>query len=624
MSQTTTATTTATMSQPNTNLPPSMIRRDQRPSNTTTRQRRGNTNRPYDNGGNASGHSSGGEEDAQSLSPIKSLSETLKEMNGGQAAAGGYSQQAAAQTLPNRNMGWDRPGKMSLNRAEDANGGDHFSLDDGTYYSGCDDEGHSVYSTGSTFSTTLGPWAVPLDWTASFLYTYVGFDLRACLARWGYNARMIRRVLLPRLCKGVAVLIFLSFVFSGKSGGDEEDSAASTTAAMKKSNMRSSGNGLGKDFANFDAMKDAKKTDDIKPKTAPTTKGSMADIISATAAAKEGGNSKDDSNDISGSDLSDKKKKDKNNKKKDKVKLPIPNVLANLSDLNVPYDAGTETPYFWDVHFSGETIAERVFSKCHGLAQAAEHGLQQPDFTEDELAVFDLDGDKFVNVDLSMEAGIDRAARLDLVGSRLANVIISPDLPQAAKVFTDRNQGRMFAIFRHPVDRAVSMYYYLSTATWDPMYNPKLKEMSLQEYAKSSSVENNWLTRFIVGKKSGALGPEHMVLAKKIVRNKILVGLYTDMETSLSRFDRYFGWTNHAREKAGGFQAREETTEQTNKCRAAFVEAGDDRHNHPTVEPNSKEWDLIVRQNKYDMELYEYIKQLYKTQAEQIFGVHVK
>ena len=433
---------------------------------------------------------------------------------------------------------------------------------------------------------------------------------------------MIRRVLLPRLCKGVAVLIFLSFVFSGnKSGGDDEGIAASssTTAAMKKSSIRSSsGNGLGKDFANFDGIKDGTKTDDVKTKTASTTKGSMADIISSTAAAKEGGNSKDDSNDISGSDLSDKKKKDK---KKDKAKLPIPNALGNLSDLNVPYDAGTETPYFWDVHFAGETIAERVFSKCHGLAQAAEHGLQHPDFTEDELAVFDLDGDKFVNVDLSMEAGIDRAARLDLVGSRLADVIISPDLPQAAKEFTDRNKGRMFAIFRHPVDRAVSMYYYLSTATWDTMYNPKLKEMSLQEYAKSSSVENNWLTRFLVGKKSGALGPEHMVLAKKIVRNKILVGLYTDMETSLSRFDRYFGWTNHAREKAGGFQAREETTEQANKCRAAFVEAGDDRHNHPTVEPKSKEWDLIARQNKYDLELYEYIKQLYKTQAEQIFGV---
>jgi hypothetical protein len=61
--------------------------------------------------------------------------------------------------------------------------------------------------------------------------------------------------------------------------------------------------------------------------------------------------------------------------------------------------------------------------------------------------------------------------------------------------------------------------------------------------------------------------------------------------------------------------------EQADKCRAAFVAAGDDRHNHPTVEPQSKEWDLIIRQNKYDMELYEYIKKLYKTQADQIFGV---
>jgi len=601
------------MSQPNPNLP-SMIR-DQRPSSTTTRQRRGNTAaRAYDG---MSGHSSGGEEDAQSLSPIKSLSETLKEMDGGQAVSGGYAQQVAAaahahaQALPHHNRGGE-DGEQFF---------DNDGAEGGTHYSEYDDGGYSVHSADSTFSTSLGPWAVPLDWTASFLYKYVGFDLRAYLARWGYNARMIRRVLLPRLCKGVAVFIFLSFALSSTGSGGEDDTAAgisgSSSTAMKKANIRSS-NGIGKDVANFDVMKDTsvKKTDATKPKL--TTKDSKVDILSAAAAAaaKDGSNSKNESKDNSGSDL----KKDKK-KKKHKSKLSIPDALTNLSDLNVPYDAETETPYFWDVHFAGETIAERVFSKCLGLAQAAEHGLQQPDFTEDELAIFDLDGDKFVNVDLSVDVGIDRAARLDLAGSRLADVIISPDLPQAAKVFTDRNKGRMFAIFRHPVDRAVSMYYYLSTATWDPMYNPKLKEMNLQEYAKSSSVENNWLTRFLVGKKSGALGPEHMVVAKKIVRNKILVGLYTDMETSLSRFDQYFGWTNHAREKAGGFRAREEAVEQANKCRSAFVEAGDNRHNHPSVEPNSKEWNLIVRQNKYDMELYDYIKQLYKTQAEQIFGV---
>ena len=617
-------TTTTTMNHPNPNnssLPPSMIRRDQRPSNTTTRQRRGNTAGRACDGG--AGHSSGGEEDALSLSPIKSLSETLKEMNGGRAGGraggGAYSQQAAtahAQTFPNR-----LPGKMSPNRGE--NGDEHRPLmdaygdggdDGGTHYSEYDDGGYSVYSTDSTFSTSLGPWAVPLDWTASVLYRYAGFDLRACLARWGYNARMIRRVLLPRLCKGMAVLIFLSFVLSHGSGSD--DDVEDSIAVVKKANIRSSN---GKNIANFDAMKDMKKSDAKKPKAAK--QDSIADKIAATAAAKEGGNSKDGSKDDSESNLNGDNDKSEKKKKKEKTKLPIPNALGNLSDLNVPYDAGTETPYFWDVHFAGETIAERVFSKCHGLAQAAEHGLQQPDFNEDELAVFDLDGDKFVNVDLSLEAGIDRAARIDLVGSRLADVIISPDLPQVAKVFSDRNRGRMFAIFRHPVDRAVSMYYYLSTATWDPMYNPNLKEMSLQEYAKSSSVENNWLTRFLVGKKSGALGREHMVLAKKIVRNKILVGLYTDIDTSLSRFDRYFGWTDNAREKAGELRTRQEMDEQADKCRAAFVAAGDDRHNHPTIEPQSKEWDLIIRQNKYDMELYEYIEKLYKTQAEQIFGV---
>ena len=41
------------------------------------------------------------------------------------------------------------------------------------------------------------------------------------------------------------------------------------------------------------------------------------------------------------------------------------------------------TPYFWDVHFSGESVAEYIFSACHGLIQACELGIRQPDFTED-------------------------------------------------------------------------------------------------------------------------------------------------------------------------------------------------------------------------------------------------
>jgi len=57
--------------------------------------------------------------------------------------------------------------------------------------------------------------------------------------------------------------------------------------------------------------------------------------------------------------------------------------LSHLSNLTTSYDPSTETPYFWDVHFSGESVAEYVFARCHGLVQACEFGLRQHDYDED-------------------------------------------------------------------------------------------------------------------------------------------------------------------------------------------------------------------------------------------------
>jgi hypothetical protein len=58
--------------------------------------------------------------------------------------------------------------------------------------------------------------------------------------------------------------------------------------------------------------------------------------------------------------------------------------LSHLSNVTDPYDPSSrETPYFWDVHFSGESVAEHAFAVCHGLVQACEFGLRQRDYNED-------------------------------------------------------------------------------------------------------------------------------------------------------------------------------------------------------------------------------------------------
>lgn len=336
---------------------------------------------------------------------------------------------------------------------------------------------------------------------------------------------------------------------------------------------------------------------------------------------------------VHGSDSTSENQSDNINQA-EAVEVSFPFYFSSLSDLTEEYRPEEETPYFWDVHFSGESIAEAIFSQCHNLIMAAEHGLRQPQYTEHELAKFNLDGSRYVNVELNTKEGISRASSLGLAQSHLADVIISPYLHNIASlVFTAQNPGRLFAVFRHPVDRALSMYHYLSKASWDPMYSPEIKDMTIEAFAQSGYIENNWMTRFLVGKPKGKLTHLDMLLAKKIVKYKVLVGLYDELETSMARFERYFGWKDSKRTRA-----------DTAKCRSKVISLGDKNLVHPTsikdreafASPQSDSsnaaqevivgnpaWKAIERQNVFDLELYAFAKRVYALQGEHIFDVGV-
>lgn len=143
----------------------------------------------------------------------------------------------------------------------------------------------------------------------------------------------------------------------------------------------------------------------------------------------------------------------------------FPSYLNHLSNLTSPYNPQSETPYFWDVHFSGESIAESIFSSCHRLIQACELGLRQPNYNEKELGLFDLGGARYVNVDTTSVEGIERAGKLNMAGSACCRpqVVMSPMFrPVVENIFSLNNKGRMFALIRHPVDRALGLYYVSS------------------------------------------------------------------------------------------------------------------------------------------------------------------
>ena len=67
------------------------------------------------------------------------------------------------------------------------------------------------------------------------------------------------------------------------------------------------------------------------------------------------------------------------------------------------------------------------------------------------------DGRKYVNVDVTTLTGIQNAVDRGFVSNHLADVVFTPLLVDAtAKLLNgDGNKGRLFSIFRHPIDRVV-------------------------------------------------------------------------------------------------------------------------------------------------------------------------
>lgn len=56
---------------------------------------------------------------------------------------------------------------------------------------------------------------------------------------------------------------------------------------------------------------------------------------------------------------------------------------------------------------------------------------------------------------------MERAKKLGLAQSGLADLIVTTYVYEANDLFDTQHRGRLFSVFRHPVDRAISMFHYL-------------------------------------------------------------------------------------------------------------------------------------------------------------------
>uniref|UniRef100_A0A7S4HHZ9 Sulfotransferase domain-containing protein n=1 Tax=Odontella aurita TaxID=265563 RepID=A0A7S4HHZ9_9STRA len=288
-----------------------------------------------------------------------------------------------------------------------------------------------------------------------------------------------------------------------------------------------------------------------------------------------------------------------------------PVVDSNLADLDgPPFDPAYETPLYWHVIKAAGTTVQAVFSGCWDLSLASGVGRGHED--EETLRIMKIPGltGHYLNVNTASPPGIERAAALGLAQSGLADAIVSPRFaPVAALLFEPPFRGRLFALFRHPIDRAVSMFYYLQTANWEPSYQETWGDMTLLEYSEHHS-EKDWMVHMLAGKTRGPATEEDLEVAKEVLRRKCLVGLVHRMDESVQRFESYFGWDRRA-DPDDKVKSR-----QRKRCTENLLHGGANRgQEHPRAEEGSEEWEVLMRANRLDIQLFEYAEGLFEEQG---------
>ena len=176
----------------------------------------------------------------------------------------------------------------------------------------------------------------------------------------------------------------------------------------------------------------------------------------------------------------------------------------------------------------------------------------------------------------------------------MADVVVSPYLHNIVELFSPNNPGRAFALFRHPMDRAIGIY----------KSSQHKDTMSMEEfYSDGNLVDNNWMTRHLTNKMGGSLNEKDLNHAMETLRRKFIVGLVDQVRESVKRFTLYFGWKT---------SDETEVKAKANECISQVIKRTGGKE---MIEEGSELWNLILKHNQWDMRLFKYVEHLFKEQG---------
>lgn len=286
--------------------------------------------------------------------------------------------------------------------------------------------------------------------------------------------------------------------------------------------------------------------------------------------------------------------------------------LVNWQDVLSPTPRNKDklpTKFFWHVpKASGTSIKE--FLHCIELVSADQMGtVFAPDGLSNEtLTTYKYDDMTLLNIDPSTGLeGILRAREMGFVGSNLADVVASIYFQEVVhNLFDPENPAIAFSVFRDPLARAVSLFWYLQKAHWETTYRPDFKNLTLEEYfTPGKGSANNWMTRQLVGLSGDEIvTEEHYRIAESILKTKFVVGLATHFEESVERFVHFFGWKDNI------------TDTRYTSCFQRYIQKGVNRNtDKKKFELKGAALKAAVLQNEFDIRLYKVAEALFEQQT---------
>jgi len=244
-----------------------------------------------------------------------------------------------------------------------------------------------------------------------------------------------------------------------------------------------------------------------------------------------------------------------------------------------------DVPFLIDIPMAGSFTVVKSWGECLGQTIASNQGKEVENILREESIL----GVNYVIVDLSMRHGIKHAARLDLIPSGLPDIVISPLFLDIVEIlYSNQHKAKFIVTLRDPIQRSLAMFEYTKQE------NPEVAALAPEEFAQSKYIENNYVTRLLTGKSSGALSRKDVEFCKELLRRKAIIGLYENIEEALKHFELYLGWSP--------------STSHALNCQAGAI--ADALNNKPSIEldESSGAYALIRQQNIHDISLYNYAK----------------